>query len=117
MKCDFSEFYKLFEQVKWQKEFINYRLEMDENTYILNSIPFKQSIAKAQIHKLTTKYKNDLNRLANIYENGMFVVNETPKKNEKQIKNELQYINNQIPIIALVRELSKESIEKLLGMN
>ena len=116
---DFSDYYKAFEQVKLQKEFTDYCMEMSENVSILNGIPFDVHRAKAQINRLTVKYEHDLNRLANVYGNGMYVVyeigdNNIAKNDFQIIKNELQYINNQIPIIAIIREIPKESIKKLL---
>ena len=44
----------------------------------------------------------------------MTVVSNPPKKDEVQLKNELFYINNQIPIIALKRELTSQAFNKLL---
>ena len=39
-----------------------------------------------------------------------------PKKDEYQLKMGLIYINNQIPIIALKRELTSYAFNKLLGI-
>lgn len=115
MNYNFDEFYKAFEKVKSQKEFMDYCSEMRENASILNSIPFDENKAQSQINKLIAKYEHDLNCLANIYNNGMIVVKTTTKKSAFQRKDELQYINNQIPIIALFRELSKKALEELLN--
>lgn len=114
MKYNFDEFYKEFEKVKFQKEFMDYCSEMRENASILNGIPFDENKAQSQINKLIAKYEYDLNCLANIYNNGMIAVKTTTEKTAFQRKNELQYINNQIPIIALFRELSKKALAKLL---
>ena len=62
------------------------------------------------------KYGDDLNWLAGVYQNGMTVVPNPPKKDKDQLKTELSYINNQIPIIALKRELTSHAFNKLLGI-
>ena len=46
----------------------------------------------------------------------MTVVPNPPKKDKDQLKTELSYINNQIPIIALKRELTSHAFNKLLGI-
>ena len=90
---------------------------MDEITWGRIWVAVKnETKAKNQISTMVGKYGDDLNWLAGVYQNGMTVVPNPPKKDSDQLKNELSYINNQIPIIALKRELTSYAFNKLLGI-
>ena len=114
MNYNIQKIYKKFEEVKSTKEYFDYFKDICDNSEIINDFSFDETKAKNQISIMVRKYGDDLNWLAAIYENGMTVVSNPPKKDEVQLKNELFYINNQIPIIALKRELTSQAFNKLL---
>ena len=116
MKYNIQELYKKFEEVKSTKEYWDYFKDICDNSEIINGFPFDETKAKNQISTMIGKYGDDLNWLAGVYQNGMTVVPNPPKKDSDQLKNELSYINNQIPIIALKRELTSYAFNKLLGI-
>ena len=116
MKYNIQELYKKFEEVKSTKEYLNYFKDICDNSEIINGFPFDEAKAKNKISIMVGKYGDDLNWLAEVYQNGMTVVPNPPKKDSDQLKNELSYINNQIPIIALKRELTSYAFNKLLGI-
>lgn len=116
MKYNIQELYKKFEEVKSTKEYLDYFKDICDNSEIINGFPFDETKAKNQISTMVGKYGDDLNWLAGVYQNGMTVVPNPPKKDSDQLKNELSYINNQIPIIALKRELTSYAFNKLLGI-
>ena len=116
MKYNIQELYKKFEEVKSTKEYLDYFKDICDNSEIINGFPFDETKAKNQISTMVGKYGDDLNWLAGVYQNGMTVVPNPPKKDSDQLKNELSYINNQIPIIALKRELTSCAFNKLLGI-
>ena len=116
MKYNIQELYKKFEEVKSTKEYLDYFKDICDNSEIINGFPFDETKAKNQISTMIGKYGDDLNWLAGVYQNGMTVVPNPPKKDSDQLKNELSYINNQIPIIALKRELTSYALNKLHGI-
>ena len=116
MKYNIQELYKKFEEVKSTKEYLDYFKDICDNSEIINAFPFDETKAKNQISTMVGKYGYDLNWLAGVYNNGMTVVKNAPKKDEYQLKMGLIYINNQIPIIALKRELTSYAFNKLLGI-
>ena len=111
MNYNISALYYEFERVKSQVEYLNYCKEIEENSSIINSMPFDCMKAKLQIARLTQKYKDELNLLAKLYNNGMDVVEVAPDRNEYRLKAELKYLNNQIPIIAIIREQLKNAFK------
>ena len=50
------------------------------------------------------------------YSNGRVVTNQQITKTPQQIWDDLRYINDHIPIIALKRELTSYAFNKLLGI-
>ena len=116
MKYNIQELYKKFEEVKSTKEYLDYFKDICDNSEIINGFPFDEAKAKNKISIMAGKYGDDLNWLAGVYQNGMTVVPNPPKKDSDQLKNELSYINNQIPIIALKQELTSYAFNKLLGI-
>lgn len=116
MNYNFQRLYKEFEKVKSAKEYEDYFKDISDNLEIVNRIPFNEDEATKQISDISKKYEDELNWLAGVYSNGMTVVKNVPKKDEYQLKMGLIYINNQIPIIALKRELTSYAFNKLLGI-
>ena len=116
IKYNFQRLYKEFERVKSAKEYEDYFKDISDNLEIVNRIPFNEDEATKQISDISKKYEDELNWLAGVYNNGMTVVKNAPKKDEYQLKMGLIYINNQIPIIALKRELTSYAFNKLLGI-
>ena len=117
MDYNFEQAYKEFEKIKSAKEFLEYCDDIAKTSEVINKIPFDEKEAAKQISDMSKKYENELNWLAGVYANGMTVVQNAPIKNEAELRNELFYINNQIPIIALMRELDSHAIKKLLGID
>ena len=117
MDYNFEQAYKEFEKIKSSKEFLEYCDDITKTSEIINRIPFDEKEAAKQISDMSKKYENELNWLARVYANGMTVVQNAPIKNEAELRNELFYINNQIPIIALMRELDSHALKKLLGVD
>lgn len=117
MDYNFEQAYKEFEKIKSAKEFLEYCDDITKTSEVINKIPFDEEEAAKQISDMSKKYENELNWLARVYANGMTVVQNAPIKNEAELRNELFYINNQIPIIALMRELDSHALKKLLGID
>lgn len=117
MDYNFEQAYKEFEKIKSAKEFLEYCDDITKTSEVINKIPFDEKEAAKQISDMSKKYENELNWLARVYANGMTVVQNAPIKNEAELRNELFYINNQIPIIALMRELDSDALKKLLGID
>ena len=116
MVFKWEEICHIFEQYKNSSEFKDYFDEIVENNRILNEVPFNVEKAKWQVSKLSEKYGQDLNWLAAGYSNGRVVTNQQITKTPQQIWDDLRYINDHIPIIALKRELASHAFNKLLGI-
>lgn len=116
MNFNFENLYKKFDEVKSAKEYADYIKDLNDNLQIINSFPFDEIRARHQLSQLTTKYEDELNYLASAYGNGMTVVKATTYKSDIQLKSDLAYINDQIPIVALMRELDSYTFKKLLGI-
>ena len=116
MTFNWDMVYHIFEQYKNILEFKDYFDEMDKNRCILTEVPFNVEKAKWQVSKLSEKYGQDLNWLAAGYSNGRVVTNQQITKTPQQIWDDLRYINDHIPIIALKRELTSYAFTKLLGI-
>ncbi len=116
MTFKWDEICHIFEQYKNASEFKDYFDEIVENNRILNEVPFDAEKAKWQVSKLSEKYSQDLNWLAAGYSNGRVVTNQQITKTPQQIWDDLRYINDHIPIIALKRELTSYAFNKLLGI-
>ena len=116
MVFKWEEICHIFEQYKSASEFKDYFDEIVENNRILNEVPFNTEKAKWQVSKLSEKYGQDLNWLAAGYSNGRVVTNQQITKTPQQIWDDLRYINDHIPIIALKRELTSYAFNKLLGI-
>ena len=104
MTFNFKEIYEIFEKSKEMHDLKEYLDEIQENNEILSSLQFNVQEAIKQISKLTGKYRIELNLIANLQNNGMYVTNQVVHKTDEQIKSDLQYINSLIPLFALERE-------------
>ena len=117
MDYNFEQAYKEFEKIKSSKEFLEYCDDITKTSEIINKIPFDEKEATKQISDMSIKYEKELNWLAGVYANGMIVVRNATIKNKDELIRQLFYINNQIPIIALMRELDSHALKKLLGVD
>lgn len=116
MQFNLQEIYKKFDEVKSAKEYTDYVKDILDNANEINRIPFDETEAANRISVMIGKYGDELNWIASVYGNGMTVVTNAPRKNESQLKQELIYTNNQIPIIALKRELTSYAFKKYVGI-
>lgn len=117
MDYNFEQAYKEFERKKSAKEFWEYCNDIAKTSEIINKIPFDEKEATKHISDMSIKYEKELNWLAGVYANGMTVVRNATIKNEAELRNQLFYIYNQIPIIALMRELDSHAKKRLLGID
>ncbi len=115
MKFDWDYIYRTFENVKEKHDFKEYVDEIDENNKVLNEIPFDEQKARQRISKLTTKYRIELNMLACIYGNNMSVTNQPISKTPEILGNDLQYINQHIPLFALERKGISDFLKQKMG--
>lgn len=115
MNFDLDNIYGTFGSVKETHDFKEYFDEMDENNKVLNEIPFDSQKAKQRISKLTTKYRIELNMLACIYGNNMSVTNQPVSKTPEILWNDLQYINQHIPLFALERKGISDYLNQKIG--
>ncbi|MBD5142951.1 MAG: hypothetical protein HDT22_04975 [Ruminococcus sp.] len=104
MIFNFEEIYKTFEKLKEIHDFKEYLDEIQKNNEILYTEPFDSQKALEQIHELTGKYRTELNVFAYMQNNGMCVSNQVTYQTNEHIINNLQYINNLIPLFALERK-------------
>lgn len=111
-----NQIYHTFEQYKDYKEFYDYCNEISENIRMLKTCPFDVISAKSQISKLTGKYMQDFNWIASLYNNGRAVTIQPLQKTDEEIWNDLKYINDHIPLIALRRKFGSEFIKQMLGL-
>lgn len=115
MNFDLIDVYKNFEKLKEEYDFKEYEDEIGENDKVLNEIPFDMQKAQQRISKLTRKYRMELNMLAYIYGNNMSVTNQPVAKTSKILWNDLQYINQHIPLFALERKGISEYLDQKMG--
>lgn len=104
MTFNFEEIHKVFEKSKETNDFKEYLDEIETNNKILSSQPFLLEEVLKQIDKLTGKYRAELNALAQINNNGMYVSNQVVYQTPERVFNDLNYINSFIPLFALVRK-------------
>lgn len=115
MNFDLGEIYRIFENVKEKHDFKEYEDEIDENDKVLNKNPFDMKKAQQRISKLTTKYRRELNMLAFIYGNNMIVTSQPISKTPEVLWNDLQYINQHIPLFALERKGISDYLKQKKG--
>lgn len=116
MNFDWKDIYQKFSQFKELDDFKEYCDEMDENSKVLNDIPFDELKAKQRISMLTTKYQIEINTLAFIYGNNMRVTNQPVQKTPDVVRNDLQYINDHIPLFALERKGISDYLKHYMGL-
>lgn len=116
MNFDLDNIYRTFDKVKEKHDFKEYCDELDENSRILNEIPFDAQKAQQQISKLTTKYQFELNMLAYIYGNNMRVTNQPVSKTSENLWYDLRYINQHIPFFALERKGISDFLKQKVGL-
>ena len=104
MIFNFEEINKTFDKLKEIHDFKEYFDEIKKNNEILYTKPFDSQKALKQINDLTGKYRAELNIYAYIQNNGMCVSNQVTYQTNEHIINNLQYINNLIPLFALERK-------------
>ncbi|MCM1385766.1 MAG: hypothetical protein NC231_00450 [Bacillus sp. (in: Bacteria)] len=115
MKFDLNYIYEIFKNVKDKHDFKEYCDEMDENSKVLDTIPFDTQKAQQQISKLTTKYRGELNMLACLYGNNMSVTSQPMLKTAEILWNDLYYINQHIPLFALERKGISNFLNQNMG--
>lgn len=112
MIFNWEEIYKIFEISKETHDFKEYIDEIQENNVILSRCPFDEHEALKQIHKLTGKYCAELNAIAALMNNGMYVSYQVEYKSQERVYNDLNYINRLIPLFALERKSITEFLKK-----
>lgn len=113
MKSELERMYDYFKSLKSNSTYSQYFNDIEVNDSIINQKPFIQETAEKQISIMICKYRNELNKLADFYANGRTTTSSNVRKNMFQVREDLIYINNQIPIMALMRELPKEALDGL----
>lgn len=116
MDFDLKSVFEKFEKLKEGEDNEEYFDEIIENNNILSTNPFDVQKARQQISKLATKYKPELNMLAQIYNNGMAVTNKQLLKASGTIYYELEYISNHIPLFALERKGITNYLKKKIDL-
>lgn len=116
MNFDLNNIYRTFESAKEMHDFKEYEDEMDDNNKVLNEIPFDAQKAKQRISILTTKYRTEFNMLARIYGNNMSVTSQPVSKTPEILWNDLQYINQHIPLFALERKGISDYLNQKMGL-
>lgn len=118
MTFDLETIYKEFENCKDLKEYKEYADDINKINGIISSGDFDRNKAEQLIAELTTKYEKYLNAIATVFNNGMKVVPVViQQKNELQLYNELVYVKNSIPLIAICKTGESEIMKKLLGLS
>lgn len=113
MKSELERMYDYFKSLKSNSTYSQYFNDIEVNYSIINQKPFIQETAENQISIMICKYGNELNKLADFYANGRTATSSNVRKNMFQVREDLIYINKQIPIMALMRELPKEALDSL----
>lgn len=113
MNINYERAYAEFEKILSFSKNADYLNDRNINFQILNTFPFNKKMAELQIGKMVSKYRIELNFIANLTGNGKTVIYSEIQKSDSQIRNDLTYINNQIPVIACFRHFSKEMFEKM----
>ena len=116
MNFDLNDIYRIYDEVKEKHDLKEYCDEMGENNRILNEIPFDTQKARQQISKLTTKYQFELNMLAYIYGNNMHVTYQPVSKTSENLRYDLRYINQHIPLFALERKGISDFLKQKMGL-
>lgn len=113
MNINYKRAYAEFEKILSFSENADYLNDRNINFQILNTFPFNKKMAELQIGKMASKYRIELNFIANLTGNGKTVIYSETQKSDSQIWNDLSYVNKQIPLIACLRHFSKETFKKM----
>lgn len=118
MGSDYKRAYQEFEKVKHQKEYHEYSSELNEITRLLNSVPFDSARASLACSYLASKYENEINQQPGRPGEKMTVIRGTnlPAKTSAELREDLLYFRDHIPIFALKREIKNDAIKALLGL-
>lgn len=115
MNYDLNYFLQLYSERKKTKDFTEYETEIITNNAILNSIPFDKSAAESQIDTLVSKYKDLINAVANLTNNGRHTTTATTdNKSSQETWNDLNYLNQLIPWFALERTGESKLLESII---
>lgn len=114
MKYDLQRLYDYFYKLQSNKDYFQYFNDIEVNDSIINQNPFVPFIAEKQIKIMVGKYGDELNKLADFYANGRTTTSSNVSKNTFQVREDLIYITNNIPIMALMRELPKEVFNNMI---
>lgn len=114
MKYDLQRLYDYFYKLQSNKDYFQYFNDIEVNDSIINQNPFVPFIAEKQIKIMVGKYGDELNKLADFYANGRTTTSSNVSKNTFQVREDLIYITNNIPIMALLRELPKEVFNNMI---
>lgn len=104
MNFNLNDIYKMFNDLKEKHDFKEYFDEIEDNNKILSENPFNMQRAQEKISELTGKYRFEINMLARFYGNGKSVTNQPVSKMPADVWDDLQYINQHIPLFALERK-------------
>lgn len=110
---DFKEIYEKYDKIKEMKDYIDYENEIATNIRILNSCPFDEEMAKEQIAYLANKYRYEINAVAMLLNNGLYITDTPPEKTSEQIGRDLSYLNNLIPLFAIERTGLSHLLKKI----
>lgn len=111
---NFNEIYERFDKLKEAKEYADYVNEITTNINILNSCPFDEKAARRQISYMAKKYRCEIDAVAFLLNNNMYITDTPPEKNSKQIWSDLNYLNNLIPLFALERTCISNLLKKYI---
>lgn len=118
MGIDYKKIYHEFEQLKHEKEFFEYASELNEVNQLLSTYPFDSARAAQMCSYLTNKYENEINQQPGRSGEKMTVIkgNNLPTKTPAELRYDLGYFKDHIPVFALKREIKNEALKTLLGM-
>lgn len=117
MEYNWEMIYNTFNQFKDTKEYAEYFSEITQISIILNSYYFDESTASILCSKLALKYEQEINDQPVQFGIKVTVVkNSANAKTPEELRNDLQYFLNHIPLFALKRELKSEIQRRILGL-
>ena len=119
MTLDIKQVETVFKAYQEEKECEEIRQEKQDNKSILNSQPFDENRARAQISKLIDKYGFEINTLAKRTGNGKTTTKQPMNKTPQDIWNDLAYIDNNLVLFALMRKgitsLTEEAMKGVIS--
>lgn len=115
MNFNLNDIYKMFNDLKEKHDFKEYLDEIEDNNKILSENPFNMQRAQEKISELTGKYRFEINMLVRFYGNGKSVTNQPVSKMPADVWDDLQYINQHIPLFALERKGISDFFNQKVG--